>query len=112
MKTLASFNTKTTWSIGLRTKDGDTLDRVGVVAAVAEMLSRYGLDGFKIIDTFGYWKGVPEPSLDVVLLSSGADMPPFRANQCAHWLACEPDQESVLVEQVMSDTHFAALIGA
>lgn len=91
------LNRKVTFLIGLKTTDGDILNRnVTLGTVVSPLLGDHGCDGFSVIDQIGYWKGSQEPSIKVEVYADAKDAVVEFAVVIAARLAFLCQQECVL----------------
>lgn len=100
------MNRKITFYIGLTTKNGSRLLPSCVMDdIVVKALATRGIDGFTVVEGWGYWQGQPEKCLVVTVFAYSESLIVVCAKSVAQAIAAQCQQECVLysVESAVAD---------
>ena len=90
------LNKQVTFTVGLTTRRGTSLQPDSVITGASQTLAELGLDGFTVTEHTGYWKGEPERSLSFIVIYDSAGFVGFDPAGIASRLATTFDQDAVL----------------
>lgn len=92
------FNTRYDFFIGLTARTGNLLDVNDVIQDhVVPALADFGIDGFTVTRTMGFWRGQAERSIVVTVFDHLQDVGSTWQAEAAERLSRELDQEAILV---------------